>query len=107
MGRRILLGCLLLILLAPRVALAKSKPIEQLPKDLLRWSFCWTAIPQQMAEVSRDDGALAGMTWGPTKGTAVMVESTTRELWDAAKPDGRPAGRRKSDVRGVLFRYDF
>ena len=35
-----------------------------------------------------------------------MVESTTRELWEAAKPDQRRGPARKSDVKGVIFRYE-
>ena len=107
MRRLLVISGFVATLLVPELAVAKSKPLQDLPKDLLRWSLCWIAIPQQMAEEHRDNGPLAAVALGPPKGTAAMVESTTRELWEAAKPDQRRGPARKSDVKGVIFRYEF
>ncbi len=87
---------------------AESKPLRELPTDLMRWSTLWTAIPRQMYEVGQEDGPLAAVTWGPTKGTAQVIQQTTEELWNAAKPDHRPG--HESTVKGsngVLLRYEF
>jgi hypothetical protein len=88
---------------------AERRPLRQLPEDVVRWSTVWLQIPEQMMEVGRTDGPVAAMTWGPTKGAAMMVHSTVKELWEAAKPDKRP-GRRRSrpgEPRGVMVRYEF
>lgn len=87
---------------------AESRPIEQLPKDLLRWSTLWMDIPKQMYAVGQEEGLLAALTWGPTKGTAVMVQSTTKEVWDVVKPDQRPHQRQGRDSpKGLIVRYEF
>lgn len=89
---------------------AERRPLRQLPEDVVRWSTVWLQIPEQMMEVGRTDGPLAAFTWGPTKGAAVMVESTVKELWEAAKPDKRPGRRRSArpgEPRGVMVRYEF
>lgn len=94
-------------LLCPASVFARSKPLHDLPGDVVRWSLCWMAIPQGIAEVARDDGPLAALAWGPSKGATTMIDSTTKEIWEAAKPDNRPGRREKSDVNGPVFRYDF
>jgi len=87
---------------------AESKPIEQLPKDVVRWSTLWVNVPKEMVEVGQEYGPLAALTWGPTKGTAVMIESTTEELWKAMKPDKRSRRRLEGDgTKGLIFRYEF
>ena len=87
---------------------AESRPLEQLPKDLLRWSTLWMDIPKQMYEVGQEEGPLAALTWGPTKGTAVMLQSTTQELWDVVKPDKRPQRSQGVDnPKGLIVRYEF
>ena len=86
-------------------ASADVKPLNELPTDVGRWSTMWIAVPQQMYRVGLEHGPVAAVTWGPAKGAAVMVESTTRELWNAAQPDHRPG--RQSEDSGVIFRYDF
>ena len=65
--------------------------------------------PQQMLEVGRDEGPLAALTWGPTKGTVKLIESTTKELWDVAKPDKERPGRRPGGdgPKGLIIRYEF
>jgi hypothetical protein len=99
---------------APAISLGaegtQRRPIQQLPDDVVRWSTIWLQIPEQMMEVGRTDGPIAAFTWGPTKGAAVMVESTVKELWEAAKPDKRPGRRRAArpgEPRGVMVRYEF
>ena len=87
---------------------AESKPIEQLPGDVVRLATEWTAIPQQMYAVGREEGPLAALTWGPAKGAAVMVQSTTKDVWKAVKPDKTPGhGSRERNVKGLVFRYEF
>ncbi len=96
------------MMIGPPLVFAESRPLEQLPKDLLRWSTLWMDIPKQMYEVGQEDGPLAALTWGPTKGTAVMVQSTTKELWDVVKPDQRPHQRQGQDhSKGLIVRYEF
>ena len=99
----ILSGCFIVITAA--AASAEVKPLKELPMDVGRWSTMWVAVPQQMYRVGLEHGPVAAVTWGPAKGAAVMVESTTRELWNAAQPDHRPG--RQSEDSGVIFRYDF
>ena len=86
---------------------AETRPIAQLPGDLVRWTTVWTDVPQQMYAVTLDHGPVAGLTWGPTKGTALMVTSTTKEIWGAMQRDERPGHRSNEDVNGPLFRYEF
>ncbi len=83
---------------------AESKPIQQLPEDLARWSTLWVELPREIGQVGEAHGPLAAATWGPVKGTAQVVRSTVKEVWNAAKTDqtgGRHAGP------GALFRYEF
>ncbi len=90
------------------VASAESRPLKQLPADIVRWSTVWVNIPEQMYVVGQEEGPLAAMTWGPAKGAVVMVQSTTQELWEAMKPDERPGHRSQhGDVHGALLRYEF
>ena len=87
---------------------AESRPIKQLPGDVVRWSMVWTHIPEDMATVGYEDGPLAAVTWGPMKGTASMVHATTDELWSVLKPDtGHARPRRADDLHGVIVRYTF
>jgi len=89
-------------------AFAASKPLEKLPEDIARWSTLWVAIPKSMAKVGQDDGPLAALTWGPVKGTAVLVESTTKEVWDTVKPDQRLGHHPGSQhPKGLIFHYEF
>ena len=94
---------------APRSHAAQHKSIQQLPGDVVRWSTAWRSIPEQMYEVSKTDGPVAGLTWGPVKGAAVMVHSAVTGLWEAAKSDQQPDRRAQHphESRGVLLRYEF
>ena len=89
-------------------AFAESKPIEQLPKDLARWSTMWVEIPEQMMQVGREDGPVAALTMGPTQGTAKFLQSTGEEVWKAVKPDHRPGHQPGEDTpQGAILRYEF
>ena len=97
----------LLMLHAPS-ALARSRPIGQLPKDLVRWSTLWVSIPQQMYAVNQEQGAVAALTWGPTKGAAMMIHATGKEVWDVMKVDeSRRLSSREHKTGQMLFRYEF
>lgn len=89
-------------------AQAEGRSIKQLPSDLVRCSLLWTEVPKQMVEVGKDEGPVAALTWGPVKGTAVMVESATKGIWDVMKSNH--ATRRYSSRKnpsGPIFRYEF
>lgn len=86
---------------------AESKPIEQLPGDVARWSTTWAEIPKQMFQVSRDEGPLSGVTWGPAKGTALMIRSTTDAVWEMLKPEQPPVHQGRDRAPGVILRYEF
>ena len=108
---RILLAIALvfgLILSGQLDARARSRPLRELPSDVSRWSTTWMAIPQQVAEVGREHGPLAAMTWGPAKGTARFVRSTVEEVWDAAKLDHQSDGRAANPwPTGPIIQYKF
>ncbi len=89
-------------------ALAASRPITQLPEDVVRVSTSWVVIPKDMVEVGREHGPLAALTWGPAKGMTTLVQSTASEIWDTVKPD-KKRSRLASHGRpkGVIFRYEF
>ena len=90
------------------LAFAASRPIKQLPGDIVRVSTFWMAIPKQMHKVGQEHGPLAALTWGPAKGMTTLVRSTASEIWDTVKPDkkrSRLASR--SRPKGVIFRYEF
>ena len=106
-NRFIVVGMVMALGMAGTALAAESKPIEQLPGDVVRWSTTWMEIPKQMIQVSRDEGPLSGFMWGPAKGTMLMVRSTTAALWEVVKPTQQPvpAGREKDS--GALLRYEF
>ena len=95
-----------------RAAAAEDRPIEQLPNDVVHWSMLWVEVPKAMMTVGVEHGPLAALTWGPIKGTAAVVESTTKELWKTLKRDedhprkGRALAR-EGDPKGPIFRYEF
>ena len=96
------------LLLNGRSGWAETRPIEQLPDDVFRWSTLWTDIPKEMADVGKHQGALAGVTWGPTKGTVKILEDTTREIWGVLKEDDRqPKLQGRGHPKGVIFEYTF
>ena len=88
-------------------ASAETRPLGRLPLDLARWSMVWAYVPQQMYAVALDNGPVAGLTWGSAKGTALMVGSTGKALWDAVQPDERPGHSDEGDISGPIFRYEF
>ncbi len=89
-------------------ARAGSRPLRELPSDVTRWSTTWMAIPQQVAEVGRERGPFAAMTWGPVKGTARFVRSTVEGVWDATKLDHQSDGRSANPwPTGPILRYEF
>ena len=96
---------------AALAAWAESRPIQELPKDVVHWSTVWTEVPKQMIEVNRDLGPLAALTWGPAKGTVVMVRTTGEALWNTMKTEGsappRSSDARAKDINGPIFRYEF
>lgn len=89
-------------------AQAQGRSIKQLPSDLVRCSLLWTEVPKQMVAVGKDDGPVAALTWGPVKGTAVMIESATKGVWTVMKAN-RAAQRYSSrkNPNGPIFRYEF
>lgn len=102
------MGVLVGVLCGTATAMAKSRPIQQLPGDVVRWSTLWVAVPEEMVAVGHDEGPLAALTWGPAKGTAVLVQQTGQEVWDIMKPDENPVHRsRASNPQGVILRYEF
>ncbi len=118
MSRGLNAGVLMLVLATgfmsgESLAFAASRPIEQLPEDVVRVSTSWMVIPKDMVEVGREHGPLAALTWGPAKGMSTFVRSTVSEIWDTVKPDkkrSRLASRGRSQgerPHGMLFRYEF
>lgn len=102
----LMLGC---VMAGVPSVFAQDRSIEELPKDLLRWSTLWVAIPQQMGRVGAEEGPLSAMTWGMARGTATLIQATTNEVWDVVKPDEKPSHRpqRDDDASGVMLRYRF
>ena len=87
---------------------AEGKPISELPGDLVRWSTLWMDIPRAMYDVGMEEGPLTAVTWGPVKGTAILMNTTTHTLWDAAQPETRRGHKsRASRTPGVIFQYEF
>ena len=110
MRRTVFLGVVLVTGLVggEPLAFAASRPIKQLPGDIVRVSTIWMAIPKDMVEVGREHGPLAALTWGPAKGMTTFVRSTASEIWDTVKPDkkrSRLASRGRPN--GAIFRYEF
>lgn len=82
-------------------AAAESKPLTDLPSDLAHWSTLWMELPRQMYGVGQEEGPVSAMTWGPVRGTIMMMDATGKALWDAVKYDQRPG-------RGdAILRYEF
>jgi len=79
---------------------ADTKPLEDLPADLAHWSTFWVELPKQMYGVGQEEGPISAMTWGPVRGTVMLMDAATKALWDAAKQDQRPG-------RGAILRYEF
>ena len=95
------------VLVTAPMAQAESRPLAQLPADVVRWSTLWMAIPEQMYEVGQEEGPLSAVTWGPAKGTAKFIDSTAKEVWACVKPDEHPVRRASDDVKGAILRYEF
>mgnify|MGYP001599064023 CR=1 FL=1 len=51
-----------------------EQPLKRLPEDVVSFSFAWVALPQTMAEVTKDHGPLVGASWGVVKGSSEAVE---------------------------------
>ena len=87
---------------------AEARPIKELPRDVLRWSTLWSHIPRQMVDVGREEGVVSALTWGPVRGTAVMVQKTGDEVWSAVKPaQNTRQGVHRNDPVGAILRYEF
>ena len=97
--------CTILLLGLASPTFAKTRPIEQLPSDVLRWSTLWMEVPRQISAVHHEEGPLASVTWGPAKGAAMMVRSTAAELWTTLKDERRDP--RSSRPMGPLVCYEF
>lgn len=67
--------CALLVGMMVRLpAVRAEQPLTQLPDDVASLSFAWVALPQTMAEVTEEQGPLAGVTWGLVKGSSDVME---------------------------------
>ena len=89
------------------VQAAESKPLSELPRDLARWSTLWMDVPRAMYDVGMEEGPVTAMTWGPVKGTAMLIQTTTQTLWEMAQPEKRPGHRSNGQRPGVIFQYEF
>ncbi len=113
MSRGLNAGVMMLILatvVGEGSVLAATKPLNQLPADVARWSTLWVAVPKDMVEVGREHGPLAALTWGPAKGMTTLVRSTASEIWDTVKPDKNKKRSRLANrgrPTGAIFRYEF
>ena len=89
-----------------QVSLTQTKPIGELPQDVVSLSTGWTQIPKGAYEVAKEHGPVAGAILGPVKGTATFVKWTAEELWNALKTetDQKP---QSLEERGLAFRYEF
>lgn len=105
----------------PQVGLAEQ-PLEQLPKDVASFSLAWVALPQTMAEVTKDHGPLVGASWGVVKGSseaAARIVNLMDEAPSAIRPrqsetDRSPAWLNIDNSRSrrmrrepALLRYTF
>ena len=87
---------------------AEARPIKDLPKDVVRWSTLWTHVPEEMVKVGQKEGLASAVTWGPTKGAAVMIQATADEVWKTVKPDQKKRhGQPNNDPAGAILRYEF
>ena len=99
-------GCLLCRMTAAQAA--ESKPLSELPRDLVRWSTLWMDIPRAMYDVGMEEGPLNAVTWGPVKGTAMLMGTTTQTLWSVVQPETRQGHKSKaSPTPGVILQYEF
>jgi hypothetical protein len=86
---------------------AESKPVSELPRDLVRWSTLWMDIPRAMYDVGREEGPVTAVTWGPVKGTAMLIHTTTQTLQEMAQPEKPTAHKSQERRPGVIFQYEF
>lgn len=89
------------------VQAAESKPLSELPGDLARWSTLWMDVPRAMYDVGMEEGPLTAVTWGPVKGTVMLVNTATRTLWEMAQPEKPTAHTSQGRRPGVIFQYEF
>ena len=96
----------LLAMCAP--AWAQTKPLQELPGDLVHWSTMPMAVPNTIRQVGVEEGPISAMVWGPTKGSAVLLRSASEELWALVKPDPAPEhGPRPKRPVGMILSYEF
>ena len=103
-------------------AVFAEQPLKRLPEDVVSLSFAWVALPQTMAEVTKDHGPLAGASWGVVKGSseaAARVVNLMDEAPSATRPHQRETDRspvwlnldnghsRSTRHKPALLRYTF
>lgn len=76
----------------PQVGFAEQ-PLEQLPEDVASFSLAWVALPQSVAEVTKDHGPLAGASWGVIKGSSEVMGRVVNLM------DASPASERRAQAR--------
>lgn len=70
-----------------------EQPLKRLPEDVVSFSLAWVALPQAMAEVTKEHGPLAGASWGILKGSSEAVGRVVNLL------DASPAAERLAQAR--------
>ncbi len=111
----------------PRAGFAEQ-PLKQLPEDVVSFSLAWVALPEAMVGVTKDQGPLAGVSFGLGKGSSDLVgkvlnlmdtgPSFGRQARPAVFPYGEEArsptwlnvhnsGARRARHEPVLLRYTF
>jgi len=108
--RKMLAGAVVMVGWCCAVAVAQaaqSKPLSELPGDLARWSTLWMDVPRAMYDVGMEEGPVAAVTWGPVKGTVMLIHTTTRTLREMAQPEKPTAHKSQGRRPGVIFQYEF
>lgn len=93
--------------MAGAVQAAETKPLSELPGDLARWSTLWMDVPRAMYDVGMEEGPVTAVTWGPVKGTVMLVSTATRTLREMAQPEQPAAHTSQARRPGVIFQYEF
>ena len=89
------------------VGFAQTKPLSDLPQDVVMFSTGWTEIPKQMYQAGQESGTIAGVARGSAEGAGNFVTKTARGIWNVLKPNPEHQAGRLDQPSGLAFRYAF
>jgi putative exosortase-associated protein (TIGR04073 family) len=81
----VIAAALLVVLAWSATGLAQeANALTKFGRGLVNMGSCWLEVPKQAYEVTKEDGPLAGITYGIVKGTAMGIARGASGVYDTA-----------------------